>query len=904
MRSFSLSNQLVRSLCLLVVAGCFPSLAFASNPVVTKLHGRGNGTNAFGSVGFSVAVSDRWVVAGSIENGDPGEDPPSPRGIGAAYVYDARNGRLLRTLNPDDGVPGDDFGWSVAVFGNLALVGARGHAGYEGAAYLFDLRTGRQLRKLTSGVNDNSEFGYSVALTGEYAVVGAPRAPGTESYAGAVFVFDLADEEAAPRQFLPIDGSGSNNDEFGVTVAACGKLVLIGAPRDGFGLPQQAGSAYLFDLESGTQLDRFTSPDPVAFASFGTDVALDGNAALIGSSISPPDGAAYLFDAVNGIFLRTLTASDPSLNSFGTRVALSGNLAAVAARGSNRVVLFSASDGRELRTIAPFDSTERFGISLGLCSNRLVVGADGDDDFNNYSGAAYFYREISGPMSLTPLAKTRDFAPGTVEADFRTIMDPVISPQGDTAFCARLIGPGSGRGTAAKGVWGESQANGALGLVARGGTNLGNGILVNATMKPLYNRADDLVFQGSVRGTGVNGSNNGALFHSASGGIPTAFLRKGDSYPEFSGAVLNQFLEVCQSHRGTAADVAVAFRYRFGPGGVSPISDSGILAVDHDGTLRDFFNEDWFLDSVADTIWAQFTPRAAMVDEQMAWSAFLKGPAVSPADNMGLFQIRPGDFQETWVARKAEAVPGGFMRTFLGEGINPDEVVTYRVSLSAAGQENEKLQFGFRNVWTKGDLVDNIDPEIAPGARIVRLLKFWPVGGDRLIFLTKLSGPGVNGSNDCALWLWDDHNGLGATQLLMREGDFAPDCDGAKIRGIQRVDVSPQTGQYVILVSLTGSPATNQALFTGSSGQPVDGTFATFNLPVMKLRKGTSYQSPLGETTKIRSLVQTNTCDRFGVGAKGGPQVINDQGHFVICVQFTNGAKELMMGHSHLSCDP
>ncbi|MCB1232153.1 MAG: FG-GAP repeat protein, partial [Verrucomicrobiae bacterium] len=657
---------------------------------------------------------------------------------------------------------------------------------------------------------------------------------------------------------------GGSGDDFGSSVSLMGYVALIGS-RFSDGLVAGSGAAYVFDVRSGNQLAKLEADDGAASDSFGFSVSLSGNLALIGAQWDGDTGAfsgsAYVFDLASGKQLTKLTAAD------------------------------GASD-------------DYFGSSVALCGNQALIGSIQDDDLGNNSGSAYFFREISGPMPLMTLAQTRDFAPGTVEADFAAILDPVINPEGESAFAGALTGPGAGGGTARRGIWSDAATDNPLGLAARGGTEIGGGVLVNATMKPIFNRPDDILFQGSVRGTGVNGSNNTALFHSTDGDMPTAFLRKGDGYPEFSGAVLNQFLEVCQSHDGALADVAVAFRYRFGPGGVSSISDTGILAMDHDGTLRDFFNEDWFLDSLADTKWAQFTPRVAMVRNQMAWSAFLKGAAVTPADNMGLFQVQPGASQETWVARKGDGFSGATLRAFLGEGINLDEVVTYRISLSGAGPENEKLQFGYRNVWTKGDLVSNIDPNIAPGARIVRLLSFWPIGGDRVIFLTKLSGPGVNGSNDCVLWLWDDHNGFGATQLLMREGDCAPGCDGAKIRSIQRVDVSPQNGNYVILVSLTGSPAANQALYAGSSDQSVDGTFAAFNLPVMKLRKGTSYQAPLGETTKIHSLVLTNTNDRFGVGAKGGPQIVNDQGHFVICVQFTDRSKELMKGGSDLSCDP
>ncbi|MCB1235583.1 MAG: FG-GAP repeat protein, partial [Verrucomicrobiae bacterium] len=559
--------------------------------------------------------------------------------------------------------------------------------------------------------------------------------------------------------------------------------------------------------------------------------------------------------------------------------------------------------GRELRQfLAPDSATgDLFGFSVALCGNRAVVGALNDDDLAPDGGSAYYLREIAGPMPLMTLAKTRDFAPGVPGADFRALIDPVLNPDGETAFCATLTGSGAGRGAAAKGVWSDFGAPWSLGLVARGGgnTDLGGGVMVKTVGKPVFNRTDDLVFPGSKQGAGVTSGNDTALFRAnGSTGMVNAFLSEGQTFPAFVGAELDRFFEVAQSHSGAIADAAVAFQYKKGPGGVDKFSDSGVLAIDHDGSLRDVFQEDFELDSAAQVFWAQFSPRVSITGSQMAWSAFLTGDTVTAANNQGVFRIQPGAVAETPVARKGDMLPGGKISSLLAEAIAPDNAVVYRAALTEAPKtENELLSFEGATVWNKGDLVSNFESSVPFGVRIVRLLKFWPIAGAKVIYLAKMSGPGVNKSNDCGLFLWDNA-GIGdeKSQLLLREGDDACGCDCPRVGSIQRVDVEPATGKYLVLASLTGNKAANQALFAGDACGGSVTTYRALRLPVLKLRKGTAHQAALGQTTKILSLSFTETADKAGAGAKGLGQVIGLDGDVSVCVQFTNKAKELMSG--------
>ena len=98
--------------------------------------------------GRSVAVSSNFLLVGAPFDAERGSS------AGAAYLFDVATGRELYKLTASDGATDDWFGWSVAICGDRALIGARrdSHSGglAAGSAYLFDIKSGKQLMKLTA----------------------------------------------------------------------------------------------------------------------------------------------------------------------------------------------------------------------------------------------------------------------------------------------------------------------------------------------------------------------------------------------------------------------------------------------------------------------------------------------------------------------------------------------------------------------------------------------------------------------------------------------------------------------------------------------------------------------------------------------------------------------------------
>ena len=248
--------------------------------------------------------------------------------------------RQLAKLIALDEAAGDQFGYSVAISGDLAIVGAWGDddGSASGSAYIFDRSTGwSQIAKLTaSDAERGDEFGYSVAISGNLAVVGARLHRDGGSASGAGYVFDGSTGWDQVTKLTASDAAA--NDQFGTSVAISGDLAIVGAPGDRDDGPD-SGSAYLFDGSTGwSQIAKLTASDAAAVDRFGTSVAINGDLAIVGAPLDddggPDSGSTYLFDASTGWSeVAELTASDAGRgDEFGYSVAISGDLAVAGAR--------------------------------------------------------------------------------------------------------------------------------------------------------------------------------------------------------------------------------------------------------------------------------------------------------------------------------------------------------------------------------------------------------------------------------------------------------------------------------------------------------------------------------------------------------------------------------------------
>jgi len=254
--------------------------------------------------GFSVALGDGFIVIGARGNEDRNDF------TGEVYVFRQDANGLwaeVQKLTASDAAVGDSFGASVTVSGETILVGAPGRddrGSAAGAAYLFTLEGSGQWRewhKLTASDGAaGDEFGYSVALSEQGALVGARFATGEEdhdkdgekdrigaAYAFAYGVSHIGTQWSEAQKLLPSEEETSQ--EFGSSLAIYEKTALVGVRRDRE-KGDAAGAVFVFTFMTDAQgaqqwreQQKMTARDAVAGDEFGASVALFGKIAVIGA---------------------------------------------------------------------------------------------------------------------------------------------------------------------------------------------------------------------------------------------------------------------------------------------------------------------------------------------------------------------------------------------------------------------------------------------------------------------------------------------------------------------------------------------------------------------------------------------------------------------------------------------
>jgi len=235
--------------------------------------------------GYSVALSDGTAAIGAVYDDHAGAED-----AGSAYVFVYSNGAWMQQakLIASDAAAGDYFGWSVVLDGGTAVIGAiwDDHAGGTdaGSAYAF-VRSGaawaEQAKLAPSSAAAGDCFGFSVALDGDTALIGArddDHAGGTN--AGSASVYARSGDVWA-RQVTLIASDAAAEDRFGLSVALDVDTAIIGAAGHDHAGGTDAGSAYVFSRIAGLagDLDGDGNVDlndlAILLASYGVDAGGD-----------------------------------------------------------------------------------------------------------------------------------------------------------------------------------------------------------------------------------------------------------------------------------------------------------------------------------------------------------------------------------------------------------------------------------------------------------------------------------------------------------------------------------------------------------------------------------------------------------------------------------------------------
>lgn len=344
-------------------------------------------------------------------------------------------GATTAPLLPDSG-QGSFAGTSVAIFGDLAAVGAP-DADEAGAVYLYQksggqwsLLTGAPIRQPISDQNGGDDFGESVALAGDgttsFLLVGAPGDDGAGQTAGAGYVFTISGGTVSSPQKLSISGAsnralGTSVGIFWNSISPNQSIAVLGAPLDSVSTQgTNSGSIAVFGYNGASWFSlnsRVFPGDGNDFDRFGESVSVGENFVIVGAanarSASNSDGGeAYIIPRGNWTFMTKLSGLLPAENSlsvsdlFGESVSIDGDFAIVGASGydngglsnSGAAFVFSRDPSTGIWSFgdplipADNESLDRFGRAVSLSGNFAVIGAPEEGTY----GAAYVYENSNG----------------------------------------------------------------------------------------------------------------------------------------------------------------------------------------------------------------------------------------------------------------------------------------------------------------------------------------------------------------------------------------------------------------------------------------------------------------------------------------------------------------------------
>ncbi|MDR1283302.1 MAG: FG-GAP repeat protein [Opitutaceae bacterium] len=228
---------------------------------------------------------------------------------GAAYYYklapDPEEGtttkETLKLEATGGGAANDQFGWSVSLSADNALIGARGSSNGSGAAYYYkgldsvtetDKPVNETVKLLPTDGTTSARFGQSVSLSGANALVG------TFNGSGAYYYQELDTKTGTTTEtvkLLPTGGAQGN--KFGYSLSLSGDRFVIGA-HDPSG--SASGKAWAGDIRAFTTLDAGDAngdgtgtalkTDGLSFVS-QTDWIIGATTAINGVILSPGDTA-------------------------------------------------------------------------------------------------------------------------------------------------------------------------------------------------------------------------------------------------------------------------------------------------------------------------------------------------------------------------------------------------------------------------------------------------------------------------------------------------------------------------------------------------------------------------------------------------------------------------------------
>jgi len=352
--------------------------------------------------GHSVSLSGETALIGApSDNTYSGADP------GAIHFFDRSAAGWVETdrLTAGGTEPNTQFGFAVSLYGGTAMAGAprdRDGGYHAGAVHVFEREASGWVAtaKLTAVLpRDGADFGWSVSLFGDRALVGSPGDDYVTGGAlGSVRVFERTPSGWFETQKLSAS-DGEPGRLFGWSVSLSGDTAFVGAPHYTY------GAVYVFELTptGWVETQKLVNGAPDV-NDFGSAVSLSGGEALVGAYSGYGTAHVYERRPTGWLWVSQLGVADRAPGDrFGWSLSLWGGYALVGAwqrstywRGPGKAYLFERTEfgWRQMLKLTAGDGEdfEQFGYSVSLSEGTVLVGAPHDDDEGPWSGSAYVYQ--------------------------------------------------------------------------------------------------------------------------------------------------------------------------------------------------------------------------------------------------------------------------------------------------------------------------------------------------------------------------------------------------------------------------------------------------------------------------------------------------------------------------------
>ncbi|OUU19976.1 MAG: hypothetical protein CBC13_11680, partial [Planctomycetia bacterium TMED53] len=369
----------------------------------------------------NAVMSSDWLLVTDPAEPPPANEPPPPPGevepfvIRIVDVYKRVGTRWVLDgfLVPQDATDQDNldgFGFSMAISGDTAVVGAPMGNGNTGKVYVFQRTEGgwMQAQILEAELPVfGALFGFSVDISGTDIVIGAPQAPlGDDDdddpdpvgpvpggFAEIWSQTGTGWERAA--RLAPTNPTTGGGEEIGTSVGfASGNWVFLGSP--GTNGPNSSGRVFGYRNFGGgwVLMETLQAFDTTQGHRFGSQLAVSGDTIVVGAERAPaptagdgPIGAVYTFDRSEGggdwIAGGRTISNAPATNGYADSLDMSGDLMIV---GEPRVdgsrgfahVYNRAADG----SWTLVDSIRPVGTAAG---NAVGTGVSTDGEWIFYS---------------------------------------------------------------------------------------------------------------------------------------------------------------------------------------------------------------------------------------------------------------------------------------------------------------------------------------------------------------------------------------------------------------------------------------------------------------------------------------------------------------------------------------